>query len=140
MMKLSPGKFLIGCIVLASLIAGLGHVFYVGRDDLAQLIASCNEQNQIRQQERQGKTCARDDLNCLWKQASLVCQPEQLRDVSESTDTIQSQIKVKAQQVASRTTDVNVVAILVALVGTAPAIWYFGLARIREVGNAVRGR
>ena len=126
--------------MLAGFIAGLGQAFYVGREDLAQLVASCDEQNAEQQHEYQGKTCARDDLNCLWEQARLVCQPEQLRDVSESTDSIQSQIKVKAQQMARRSTDVNTVAIVVALLGTLPAIWYFVLARIREIGDAVRGK
>jgi hypothetical protein len=140
MIKLNSSKSLIGSIVLAGFIAGFGHLFYVGHDDLAQLVASCNEQSEKQLQQYQGKTCANDDLDCLWKKSYLVCQPEQLRDVSESDDTIQSQIKTKAQQVAGRSINVNMLTIVIALIGTFPAIWYFLLARLREISKAIRDK
>jgi hypothetical protein len=120
----------------------IGHFFYVGqtRDQLSALVATCVREGNERVAKAAKKVCDPKDLECAWEQASPICEPDQIISWSPSPNSIESAIQTAQYEVSARSSAVNQLALLVAAVAFLPALWYFILARIREIGNAVRGK
>jgi hypothetical protein len=92
------------------------------------------------------------DINSLVKQCEtesagtsgkLVCEPDTLVEIGSTTG-IQAQIADAQQAInlkVSRITEWSVVAaIIVAAGGAAPFLWYFFLARVRELRDTIAGK
>ena len=138
---LMPRNVFLAGLLFGVLTAGIGHMLYVGHGELRQLVKKCIDESAAGQRATQG--CKSDDPSCHWRQSPMVCGPDelvQLIDLEQATNNIQGQIKSKALGVTSRSTSVHALALAFVILGALPAIWYFLLARVREVGDAIRGK
>jgi len=128
-----PTKLLIVGMAIGIAVVGIGYA--TTRYRLAQveaLVAEC-------QTEHKRAPVSKEKP---WRNDPLVCDPVDLRRLTSDSPAvgIQAQI-VSASSAAGTYFDVSLyLAALIAIVFAIPFAWHFLLRRIRELGDAIRGK
>ena len=116
-----PAKIFIVGVVIALAILGAGRaITWKLQSDRDSLVAEC---------EAEGAK-AND---------RLVCEPDTLLSLG-STNGVQAKIAEAQREVTAHTDWSIPAAIFFAIMGALPFAWYFFLARVRELRNAIAGK
>lgn len=126
-------KILLGGIVVAALVIGIGYVASIrANSHVSDLVAQCQAEN-----ARSGASKSQDG----WESSPLICDPKILRTISRNSPTvgIQAQIMDTQRQGERWLEQAITVAIGVLFLSAMPYAWYFLLRRLRELRDAITG-
>lgn len=127
-------KILLGGIVVAALVVGIGYVASIrANSHVSDLIAQCQAEN-----ARSRASKSQDG----WENTPLICDPKILRTISRNSPTvgIQAQIMDTQGQGERWLEQAITVAIGVLFLSAMPYAWYFLLRRLRELRDAITGK